>query len=97
MKKPFLFALVAALYIVFIVSIISSLSLFMPKEDNIFMPIVMLSLFVLSTAVMGFLFLSEPIQLYMENHKQEAIIFFSKIVGFFACFIILFLILVFLI
>jgi hypothetical protein len=97
MKKPFLYALVAALYIVFIVSIMSSLSLFMPKEDNIFMPIVMLSLFVLSTAVMGFLFLSEPIQLYMENQKKEAAVFFSKIVGFFACFVILFLILVFLI
>lgn len=97
MKKPFLFALVVALYIVFIVSIISSLSLFMPKEDNIFMPIVMLSLFVLSTAVMGFLFLSEPIQLYMENHKQEAAVFFSKTVEFFACFVILFSILVFLI
>jgi hypothetical protein len=97
MKKPFLFALVVALYIVFIVSIISSLSSFIPKEDNIFMPIVMLSLFVLSTAVMGFLFLSEPIQLYMENQKKEAAVFFSKTVGFFACFVILFSILVFLI
>jgi hypothetical protein len=97
MKKPFLFALTAALYIVFIVSIMSFLSSFIPKEDNIFMPIVMLSLFVLSTAVMGFLFLSEPLQLYMENQKKEAAVFFSKIIGFFSCFVILFLILLFLI
>ncbi|PIZ86468.1 hypothetical protein COX94_00090 [Candidatus Nomurabacteria bacterium CG_4_10_14_0_2_um_filter_33_9] len=97
MKKPFLHALTAALYIVFIVSIMSSLSSFMPKEDNIFMPIVMLSLFVLSAAVMGFLFLSEPLQLFLENQKKEAATFFIKTVGFFACFLIIFLVLIFLI
>lgn len=96
MKKPFTYSLVAALYIVFIVSIMSSVSSFMPKEDNIFMPIVMLSLFVLSAAIMGFLFLSEPIQLYIENQKKEAAAFFTKTVAFFACFVIVFLVLVFL-
>ena len=95
MKKPFLHSLVAALYIVFIVSIMSSLSSIMPKEDNIFMPIVMLSLFVLSALIMGFLFLSEPIQLYMENQKKEAADFFLKTVGFFSCFVIIFLVLIF--
>ena len=52
----------------------------------------MLSLFVLSAAVMGFLFLSEPLYLLMENQKQEAITFFAKVVGIFACFLVLFLI-----
>lgn len=95
MKKSFLHALGAALYIVLIVSVMFSFSSFMPKEDNIFMPITMLSLFVLSTAVMGFLFLSEPIRLYIEGQKKEAISFFTKTIGFFACFVVLFLILVF--
>jgi len=94
MKKPFLHALTAALYIVFIVSIMSSLSSFMPKEDNIFMPMTMLGLLVLSVAVMGFLFLSEPIYLYMENKKQEAGAFFGKTVGFFALFVVIFLLLI---
>jgi hypothetical protein len=96
MKKPFLFALVAALYIVNIVlgmNFIISLAI----KDNILIPMAMLSLFVLSAAVMGYLFLSEPLQLYMDNQKKEAVAFFAKTVGIFACFVILFLILLFLI
>jgi hypothetical protein len=50
----------------------------------------MLSLFVLSAAVMGFLFLSEPLYLLVENKKKEAIIFFAKIVVFFACYVFVF-------
>ncbi len=98
MKKPFLFALVATVYIVFIVNVISTVaSVLHNQEETIFIPITMLSLFVLSAAVMGFLFLSEPLQLFLENKKQEAVIFFGKTVGIFACFVIIFLILVFLI
>jgi len=96
MKKPFLFALVAAVYIVFIVFVMSTItSALQNQKETIIIPITMLSLFVLSAAVMGFLFFSEPFQLYMDNHKQEAVIFFGKIVGFFACFVVLFLILLF--
>ncbi len=98
MKKRFLFALVATVYIVFIVNVISTVaSVLHNQEETIFIPITMLSLFVLSAAVMGFLFLSEPLQLFLENKKQEAVIFFGKTVGIFACFVIIFLILVFLI
>lgn len=98
MKKPFIYALGAALYIAFIVSVISVITSTLPGPDKaIITPIAILSLFVLSAAVMGFLFLSEPFLLYMENKKQEAIVFFAKIVGFFACFAVLFLILLFII
>ena len=55
----------------------------------------MLSLFVLSAAVMGFLFLSEPLKLLIESRKQEALVFFAKVVGFFACFVAIFAILLF--
>jgi len=95
-KKPFLFALVAAVYIVFIVLSMNTFSTFLP-EDNLVMPIAGLSLFVLSAAVMGFLFLSEPLRLFLENQKREAVAFFAKTVGFFACFVALFVILIFLI
>ena len=94
MKKPFLYALGAALYIVVIVFVINFVTSVLPGK-TILIPMAMLGLFVLSAAVMGFLFLSEPLHLYMENKKQEAVAFFAKIVGIFACFVIIFLILLF--
>ncbi|MEK7227776.1 MAG: hypothetical protein AAB681_00270 [Patescibacteria group bacterium] len=97
MKKPFLYALVAAVYIIFIVLVMQTASSFLPPKDNLLMPITMLGLFVLSAAVMGFLFLSEPLRLFLENQKQEAFIFFTKTIGVFACFVVIFAILVFLI
>ena len=98
MKKPFLHALAAALYIVFIVLAIRDVtSVLQNGKETILIPMAMLSLFVLSAAVMGFLFLSEPLQLLIENKKREAVIFFAKIVGIFACFVAIFTILLFLI
>lgn len=97
MKKPFLYALAAALYIILIVlgiNITSKINIL--PEKTIVIPMIMLSLFVLSALIMGFLFLYEPLQLYLENHKKEALSFFGKTVGFFACFIVLFLIIFFL-
>lgn len=96
MKKPFLHAFAAAIYIVAIVLGIHAAGSILP-EETVIIPIVMLGLFVLSAAVMGFLFLSEPLRLFMENRKQEALAFFAKVVGIFACFIVIFIILLFLI
>jgi hypothetical protein len=96
MKKPLLYAFAAALYIVIIVFVINALTSSLPGK-TILIPMVMLSLFVLSALVMGFLFLYEPLHLYLENKKKEAVAFFGKTVGFFACFTILFLILYFLV
>lgn len=97
MKKPFLYASGAALYIVTIVLVATFLGSFLNNQnDTIIIPMTMLSLFVLSAAVMGFLFLSEPLYLLVENRKKEAIIFFAKIVGFFACYVAVFTTLLFL-
>jgi|SRR3989344_1340935 len=93
MKKPFLRALGAALYIIVIVFVVQVVtSALKNQNETIIIPMTMLSLFVLSAAIMGYLFLSEPLCLLMENRKQEAIIFFAKVVGFFACFLALFLV-----
>jgi hypothetical protein len=90
MKKPFIHALGAALYVALIVTIVNvAVSALESHKETILMPITMLGLFVLSAAVMGFLFLSEPLYLLMENKKQEAIAFFLKVAGFFACFVAL--------
>ena len=95
MRKHFTYALAAALYIVLIVFLINKITTIIPGE-TIVIPMVMLSLFVLSAAVMGFLFFSEPIFLFIENKKHEAIVFFGKTVGIFACFVIIFIVLLFL-
>ncbi|MFA6269878.1 MAG: hypothetical protein WC657_01545 [Candidatus Paceibacterota bacterium] len=98
MKKPFFYASGAALYIVIVVSILQTASyVFKDLSGTMLVPMAMLSMFVLSAAIMGYLFLSEPLYLLMENRKQEAIVFFAKIVGFFACFVVIFAILLFLV
>jgi hypothetical protein len=95
MKKPLIHALAAGLYIAMLVSVMGATSSLVP-EDNIAMPMTMLGLFVLSAAIMGYLFLYEPFNLFMENRKQEAVIFFSRTVLFFAGCVAVFLILIFL-
>lgn len=98
MKKPFLHALAAALYITCIVLVASTIGgALKAKPDTIIIPMTMLSLFVLSAAVMGFLFVYEPVRLLVENKKQEALIFFGKTVGFFACFVVGYTLLMFLV
>ena len=91
MKKPFLHALSAILYIVVIVLIVMMFDGRMPEEETILIPMTVLSLLVLSVAVMGFLFVYEPLRLFIENKRQEAVSFFGKTIGFFACFIVILL------
>ena len=72
MKKPFLYASGAALYIIIIVFVVQTVSSALQSENGtLVIPMTMLSLFVLSAAVMGFLFLSEPLYLLVENRKRE--------------------------
>lgn len=97
MKKPFLHALTAALYIGGIVLAASTIGgALKAKPDTIIIPMTMLSLFVLSAAVMGFLFVYEPVRLLIENKKREALVFFGKTVVFFACFVVAYTVLLFL-
>lgn len=91
MKNPFLNALLAALYIISLVSaIFYGGPLLSGKEETVLIPITMLSLFVLSAAVMGFLFLSKPLQLYFDGSKREAAAFFLKTVLSFAAITLVF-------
>jgi hypothetical protein len=91
MKQPFLRALGAAVYIILIVLIVNGVSTFFAsQEGTLAIPMTMLSLFVLSAAVMGYLFLAEPISLLVAGHKREAIIYFGQIVACFAGFVALF-------
>lgn len=89
-QTPFTNAVGAALYIVGIVFAIHGISSVSGEGESLLMPIAALSLFVLSASVMGFLFIYEPFRLYFEGQKSEAVLFFLKTVGFFACFVLLF-------
>lgn len=83
MKTPLLNALLASLYIILIVSSIYYAPRFVEPEESVLIPITFLSLFVLSAAVMGFLFLSQPLQLLASGERKEAVLFFLKTVAVF--------------
>jgi len=79
-KNPFINALLAELYIVTIVSAIQYGLAPNEQPGSLLIPIVMLSLFVLSAAIMGYLFLSQPVQLYLEGEKKKAVKLFLQTV-----------------
>jgi len=83
-KKPFLNALAATVYI----SIIASAMYYAPNanipENNVMIPIVMLSLLVFSAALMGYLFFYQPVRLLTEGKQKEATKFFLSTIVIFA-------------
>lgn len=86
-QNPLINALSASLYIIGLVSLIELVG---PDSqfDNVgfpILPMVMLSIFVLSAAVMGYLFCYQPLKLFLEGKKEEAVGLFLKTVGVFAC------------
>ncbi len=90
-KNPILNALAAGAYISLVASIMYYGSHVIPDTpDTIFAPIAMISLFVLSAAVMGYLFVFQPLVLYMDGQKKEAVGLFMKTVGAFALLTVLF-------
>ena len=90
-KNPFLNAFLASAYIVVIVFVIDRVTSITVVKDTVLIPVVILSLFVLSAAVMAYLFIYEPLKLHLDNQRREAIIFFAKTVATFACFVAIFL------
>ena len=86
--NPLLNAAAAEAYIVAITQVIQYLTRAVPGPDTFMIPIFMLSLFVLSAAVMGYLFLLEPLRLYLSGKHNEGIALFLKTVGVFFVFTI---------
>lgn len=76
MKKSYLHAIAAFAYIAVLVTFMSSNRI---EDGNPTLTgITMLSLFVFSAALMGYLFLSKPILLYLEGKKEDAVKFFTE-------------------
>lgn len=85
-KNPVYNALAAITYIVTLVLAVNAVSDF---ETNTFplsliTPILFLSLFTLSAAVMGYLFCYQPLRLYLDGKKEKAVKLFLQTVGIFA-------------
>ena len=84
-RNPYLNALLAACYIVFIVLLITYGPTFVrEKPDTILAPMAMLSLLVCSVVFMGYAFFSQPVLLYLEGQKREAVELFTKTLAVFA-------------
>lgn len=84
-KNPIINALSASAYIILVVSVMTFVTQPLKnKPDTFFAPIVFLSVLTLSVAVMAFLFFYQPLLLFIEGKKKEAINLFVKTVGVFA-------------
>lgn len=78
-RNPFLNAIVAFLYIIFIVSILQYGSKTFPHSNaDLIAPIVLLSLFTLSAAVMVYVFGYNPLILFFDKKRKEALDLFLK-------------------
>ncbi len=91
-KNPVLNALAAAAYIgtlVFILVVVLGHTEQNLSERFMFlMPLTMISVFTLSAAVMGYLFLYQPALLILDGKRAEGTKFFLQTVGSFAAFVV---------
>jgi hypothetical protein len=94
-KNPFLNALAAFIYITTIASMMFFGSQHTGPVNSIIAPIAVVSLFTLSAAIMGYIFCYQPIQLYFDGKKKNAVDLFLKTVLIFAIITIFILILLF--
>jgi len=95
-KNPFINALCASGYIVLGVTIMTFVTRpLQNKPDTFFVPVVILSLLTLSVAVMAFLFFYQPVMLFIDGKKKQAVNLFLQTVGIFAAFTSVALILLF--
>ncbi len=84
-NKPWLNAVSASGYIAVLVWIMMNIERVSKQHQNqYFLPVIFISIFTLSAAVMGGLFLLRPILMYLEGKKKPAVQFFFQTVGYFA-------------
>lgn len=95
-RNPIVNALSASAYIAFVVTVMNFISETQGKKpDTILAPVVFLSMFTLSTAVMAYLFFYQPLQLFIDGKKKAGLDLFVKTVGAFAAFTVVVLALLF--
>ena len=84
-KNPFFNALFAITYIVVLVfGAIMAPRAFGGPEESILYPMIGLAVFVLSAAMMAYLFFYQPIVMLLDGKRTEAVTFFLRTIGIFA-------------
>ena len=87
-------AFAALIYISLVAFTMNYGSSFFPKTKTVLVPIAMLSLLSLSAATMSYVFGFQPLQLFLEGKKKEALdLFLKTIVSFALVTIVLFFLL----
>lgn len=95
-KNPIINALSASAYIILVVSVMTFVTQPLKnKPDTFFAPITVLFVLTLSVAVMAFLFFYQPLLLFIEGKKKEAVNLFVKTIAIFAVITVVVLILLF--
>ena len=95
-KNPIINAFSASAYIILVVTVMTFVTQpLRNKPDTIFAPITVLFVLTLSVAVMAFLFFYQPLLLFIEGKKKEAVNLFVKTIGIFAVITAVVLILLF--
>lgn len=95
-KNPIINALSASGYIILVVSVMTFVTQPLKnKPDTFFAPVTVLFVLTLSVAVMAYLFFYQPLQLFIEGRKKEAVNLFVKTIGVFAVLTIVVLTLLF--
>ena len=85
-KTPLVNSVAALGYIALLVALMNFFSTFDSRPNTFLMPLMMISLFTLSAAVMGYLFCFQPVLLYFDGKKKQAVQLFLQTVLFFAVF-----------
>lgn len=94
-KNPFINAFAAIVYIVLVASVMFYGTKNLGPANSIIAPIAIVSLFTLSAAVMGYIFLYQPGMLYFDNKKKQAVALFLQTVGVFGGITVIFLFVLF--
>jgi hypothetical protein len=82
-KNPFYNAISAIAYIALVVLLLTFMETVTSGPDTFLAPIMMISLFTLSAAVMGYIFVYQPLRMYLEGEKEKAVQLFLQTVGIF--------------
>jgi hypothetical protein len=94
-KNPVINSLSASAYIVLVASVMFWGTKMNKGQDSIIAPIAIISLFTLSAAVMGYLFCYQPLMLYIDGKKKQAVNLFLQTLVLFASITVLALVFLF--
>lgn len=82
------------MYIIVVSSVLYIGTMLKVGANALIAPIALVSLFTLSAAVMGYIFLYEPAQLYFDNKRKQAVkLFLQTMISFGSITIVIFILL----